>query len=163
MFKVLWFTNTPALAEEKLSNKPVGGGWIKSLDLEMQTKVNLHVAFYHQENILPFKYKNTHYYPIHDKGKTLLRKYIDAKLSKIKLNEDISVYLDLINEIKPDLIHIHGTENPFGYIIEKTKIPVVISIQGNINVYYHKYTSGLGKKHLNTSQSIINKIIGIFF
>ena len=30
--KVLWFTFTPSLSEERNSTKPTGGGWIKSLE-----------------------------------------------------------------------------------------------------------------------------------
>lgn len=158
--KTLWFTNTPALGESFLSGKPViGGGWIKALDGEMQKKVALHIAFYHKENILPFKYGNTHYYPIFKGKQTLFRKYIDKKLSRIVLREDVEKYLDIINEVKPDIIHIHGTENPFGYIIERVEIPVIVSIQGNITVCYHKYLSGLDKKYLHITNRLIFKLL----
>lgn len=30
----------------------------------------------------------------------------------------------------PDLIHVHGTERPYGLLAERTRIPVVVSIQG---------------------------------
>lgn len=158
--KILWFTNTPALGEKYLSGESViGGGWIKSLDGEMQNKVDLHIAFYHNENILPFKYGNTRYYPIFKGRKSLFRKYIDVKFSRIVLKEDIKKYLDIIKEVTPDIIHIHGTENPFGYILEKTDIPVVMSIQGNITVFYHKFLSGLEKKYLNLTDGFIKTML----
>ncbi len=159
--KVLWFANTPALGENYLSGKPViGGGWIKSLDAEMQKKVDLHIAFYHKNDVQPFKYGNTHYYPIFKGRKTIFSKFLDAKLSKIVFREDLEKYLKIINEIKPDIIHIHGTENPFGYILEKTNIPVVISIQGNTTVCYHKFLSGLEKKYLNVTNGFIYNLLG---
>ena len=37
--KVVWFTNTPSLAESYINNKPAGGGWIKSLEKAIQKKV----------------------------------------------------------------------------------------------------------------------------
>lgn len=159
--KVLWFTNTPSLGEQYLSKSSnVGGGWIKSLDKEMQKKVDLHIAFYHKENILPFKYGNTHYYPIYKGKESLFRKYINSKKSRIILREDVKKYLDIINKVQPDIIHIHGTENPFGYIIEKVDILVVISIQGNITVYHHKYLSGLEKEYLNITNGLIYRLFG---
>jgi len=159
--KVLWFTNTPALGENYLShNNVVGGGWIKSLDKEMQKKIDLHIAFYHNKEVLPFKFGNTNYYPIYRGKKTFINKYIDAKLSRIILREDIGKYLDIINEVKPDLIHIHGTENSFGYILEKTNIPVIFSIQGIITVCYHKFLSGLEPKYLNVTKGIWYKLLG---
>lgn len=159
--KILWFTNSPALSEEFLSKTSiVGKGWIKSLDRKMQEKVDLHIAFYYKKKVSSFKYGNTHYYPIYQGKKSLLGKYIDSKLSRIAYRDDVDKYLDIINKVKPDLIHIHGTENPFGYILEKIDIPVVISIQGNITVYYHKYLSGLEKRYLPESEGLFEKLVG---
>jgi glycosyltransferase involved in cell wall biosynthesis len=44
----------------------------------------------------------------------------------------LSLCLDIVNDWKPDLIHIHGTENRFGLLSARglLKCPVVISIQG---------------------------------
>jgi len=42
-----------------------------------------------------------------------------------------------INECKPDLIHIHGTEIPYGLLTKKLTIPVVISLQGFISEWYN--------------------------
>lgn len=41
-----------------------------------------------------------------------------------------------INIINPDLIHVHGTEDVYGLVPIKTKIPVLVSIQGIINEIY---------------------------
>jgi glycosyltransferase involved in cell wall biosynthesis len=35
-----------------------------------------------------------------------------------------------IKDFKPDVIHIHGTENPFGLLAADSSVPVVISLQG---------------------------------
>lgn len=52
--------------------------------------------------------------------------------------------IDLINAWKPDLIHIHGTENRFGLLVARghVKCPAVISIQGLIgpcSEWYHYF------------------------
>lgn len=38
--------------------------------------------------------------------------------------------LRIIDHVQPDLIHIHGTEHPYGMIARSTPIPVVVSLQG---------------------------------
>ncbi len=39
----------------------------------------------------------------------------------------------IIKKIKPDIIHAHGTEGPYGYISTKFNTPTIISIQGIVN------------------------------
>jgi glycosyltransferase involved in cell wall biosynthesis len=158
---VLWFSNTPANSSEYFNQSLKGtGGWLKALDRRLQTDVDLHIAFYHDENIKPFEYGKTKYYPIYKGKDSLIKSYYHGVTGKIIYDEDVSKYLNIINKINPDIIHIHGTENPFGYIIERVNIPVVISIQGNITVYHHKYMSGFGKKYLDTTKNIFHRIVG---
>jgi len=42
----------------------------------------------------------------------------------------IAAALKAVDAFKPDLIHVHGTENPFGLLRRTTDIPMVISLQG---------------------------------
>lgn len=143
--KVLWFSNTPANSEYYLNNKTIGGGWLQSLDTAIQNEIDLHVAFYYPKVSKSFKYGNTTYYPIAHKN----WKFNSIKNSILNLIEnetDTELFLGIINEVKPDIIHIHGTENPFASIITKVNIPVAVSIQGNITVYRHKFFSGIEQK-----------------
>lgn len=156
--KVLWFSNTPCNACDYLHEDVVGGGWLKSLDKALQNSVDLHVAFYYPKKTTPFKYLNTTYHPIGNKNWKLIaltsifkRKFIDKK--------DQSLYLEIINHVKPDIIHIHGTENPFGFITYLTDIPVVTSIQGCITVYHHKFFTGFDKKSLREPRIDFTKSI----
>ena len=48
-------------------------------------------------------------------------------------------YLEVINQLKPDIIQIFGLESPFIRIIDKVKQPLVIHIQGLIAPYIFKY------------------------
>jgi glycosyltransferase involved in cell wall biosynthesis len=153
--KVLWFTNTPANADESLNIMLKGtGGWLKSLDKELQNVVELHIAFFHSDDT-PFKYKKTLYHPIklkisfYDK---LLNHLFNVKKEKNHLEE----FLRIIKIVQPDIIHIHGTELTFGEIISNINIPIVLSIQGNITVYKHMYFSGIDK---NFIKKLINKLI----
>jgi len=146
--KVLWFSNTAANADEYFNNQLKGtGGWLKALDQELQKHVSLHVAFYHKSDS-SFNYQNTRYYPLLIKRRPWKKVLRKLGFSFVVNDEDLQQYLDIIYKVKPDVIHIHGTENPFGCIVPHTKVPVVVSIQGNITVYFHKFLSGFEKKYL---------------
>ena len=147
--KVLWFSNTPANSDEFLGNYLKGtGGWLKSLDSKLQDKLDLYIAFYSNGETDNFRHLKTSYYPIHKASRNFIDKIKDRFITKIIFREDVNKYLQIINDVKPDIIHVHGTELPFGYIQEKTNIPVVISIQGNITVCKHKYFIGIEKSYL---------------
>ncbi len=158
--KVLWFTNTPSLGEEKLSNKPTGGGWIKSLEkgIKENSDIELGVTFYHSEKIKNFSYNHTKYFPIYKKVNNKLKRYINRIFEYYNPYNDVKYYLKVIDEFKPDLIHIHGTEMPFGLILGHTNIPIVISIQGNLNVYSYKYFDGIPKQDALRYSKIIERI-----
>ena len=160
--KILWFTNKFANADEYYGSHLSGtGGWLKALDLAIQNQCELNVAFYHKSQQVPFQYKNTTYYPILQRNRSKLSSYLFNRFSRITDREDIEKYLDIINKVQPDIIHIHGTERPFGRILEKVDIPCVISIQGNITVVSHMFKKGLSAKHLNASNSLFHSLAGI--
>jgi glycosyltransferase involved in cell wall biosynthesis len=148
--KVLWFSNTRANADEYFNKNLKGsGGWLKALDQELQNEVDLHVAFDNGcDNTKVFKYQNTTYYPIQT-HKSKYHKYWSKLNHKVFDNELLDKYLDIINFIKPDIIHIHGTENPYGCIVQHTKVPVVVSIQGILSVILKFFFAGFDKSFLN--------------
>jgi len=141
--KVLWICLTPSLAEEYLNNKPMNGGFIKSLEKLMQDKVDLSVLFYYDKEISPFKYGKTNYFPILKANKSLGYKIKRKLFNHIEPENDLKKFIKIIEEVKPDLIHIHGTEGPFGLVQKFSDIPAVVSIQGNISVYSLKFFSGI--------------------
>ncbi len=147
--KVLWFCNTAANGSLYLQDKTIGsGGWISSLDKALQNEVELHIAFYHPKPQIPFKFLSTTYYPIYNgysnwKINAIVNNFIPKKINA----QDLPIYLNIIEEVQPDLIHIHGSENPFSIILPHTKFPVVISIQGNITICRHKYFSGIDREY----------------
>jgi glycosyltransferase involved in cell wall biosynthesis len=136
--RILWFANTPSLAEEVLSNKPTSGGWIKSLDKFLQDKVELHVAFHYHEKKDSFKHGNTTYHPIHapfSKIDLIRNLYFRTKVFD---TEFINDYKKIIENVNPDILHIHGTENSFGCISSFYKKPLLISVQGIVDLIYQK-------------------------
>ena len=160
--RVLWFSNTAASGEEYLRENAVRGGWLKSLDKALKNKVELHVAFYYPKYANAFKHNDVQYYPICKKmwqfniiKKALLGDRIDQ--------EDADSYMAIIKTVKPDIIHIHGSENPFGCIIGKTNIPVVVSIQGNCTVINHKYFSGIEQRYVSINHKKYFSIFSLVF
>lgn len=160
--KVLWFSNTPANADEFLNSELKGsGGWLKTLDQYLQQHVDLHVVYYGNSDD-NFKFKNTNYYSVKRSVNT-----IDELLNRIfNYNHDkhqFIRYVDIVNTVKPDIIHIHGTENNFAHIISRTNIPVVVSIQGNITFLFHKIFSGFDKRYLHTTNRNILSVKNFLF
>ena len=151
--KVLWFANTPCNADEYFNNELKStGGWLKSLDKEIQNYVDLHIAFYHNKEQQSFKYDKTTYHPIYVQ-RTVIKKIYDRFFNHVIDEEHRELYIDIIEKVKPDIIHIHGTENSFGCVIPFINIPVVVSIQGIITVSLHKYFSGFDKDLLKLTQA----------
>lgn len=154
--RVLWFSNTPASGIEYLKQTLEGtGGWMQSLDLQVQEEVELSIAFLYPYKIQSFKYKKTMYYPINP-GNIILENFKKKWFHQVYDNELLPYYLAVIETVKPDIIHIHGTENSFSCIIDKTNIPIVISIQGNTTVYYHKFNSGLQGHFIKKADNVFN-------
>lgn len=150
MLKVLWFSNTPALGSHFLNeNKRLKstGGWLDALNSAMSKHVKLLIAFHHPYRRNPFEYLDTSYYPIYT-GNFIVNHLRRLFFNNVLDSELLDLYLDIIDDCKPDLIHIQGTENPFLCILGKTNIPIVVSIQGNLTVYSHKFNSGFFGKYL---------------
>jgi glycosyltransferase involved in cell wall biosynthesis len=139
--KVLWFSLSPGLSDGYLNNNYEGIGWIKSLEKNIQNKVDLSIAFYHHKKVAPFKLGATTYYPIEMYKNGNLTKAKRRLFNAIETEKDIQLLLDVISIVKPDLIHIHGTEAAFGLVQKYNNIPTVISIQGTITVYQYKFFS----------------------
>jgi glycosyltransferase involved in cell wall biosynthesis len=145
--KILWFTNTPCSAAEKLFPSLKGGGWLTSLEREISSipGIELHIAFYHSKKIKEFVHNNTHFHPVYRKlTGTKFERFL-TRVFRLENNDksEIGDMIKTIELIQPDLIHIHGTEENFGLIQDLIKIPVVISIQGLLSSIVEKYFTGI--------------------
>jgi glycosyltransferase involved in cell wall biosynthesis len=145
--RVLWFTNNSAVGANQLNTKQVGCTWIVSLEAELTKKpdIQLGIAFTCKESdARNFSVGNTKYFPITIEHLTNKFKKFYSRIShKIESENIVSRYLDTIEQFKPDIIHIFGTENNFGLIISRTTVPCIIHLQGNLTVNDLKWYSGL--------------------
>jgi glycosyltransferase involved in cell wall biosynthesis len=145
--RVLWFTNIPSLYRHDEVGYN-GGGWISSLErlIVNQPDIELGVSFLHSDKIFKQKQHTTTYYPISiygSKFQKVKKNLLNNKLEK----EETDYYLRVIDDFKPDIIHVFGTEQSFGLLSLRTKIPLVIHIQGILNPYLNAFfppgTTGL--------------------
>jgi glycosyltransferase involved in cell wall biosynthesis len=152
--KVLWFSNTPANSSGYLNKKVTLGSWMAALDkrLQLLPEINLNIAFHYNRRKAPFKYLETNYFPIYTSTTSNKRvfKFINDLMLPNRNKQNIKKYLEIIKIVKPDVIHIHGTENSFGQVIKNTDIPIVYSIQGILSVYNLKYYAGIPKSFFNS-------------
>lgn len=159
--KVLWFSNSPALAIEKFETQIKGtGGWLFALNNAIKEKIELSVVFHYPYKTDHFRYQDTDFYAVYT-GNIHLNIIKDIFIHSVPDTEFLGSYLSIIEKVNPDLIHIHGTENSFLSMIPEVKVPVVLSIQGNITVIQHKYLAGFNGKYLleskyNGIKSILN-------
>lgn len=144
--RVLWFALTPGLSAEYLKISSTGGGWIASLQkvVEQVEECQLGFVFYTERASAPFDYGKTRYFPIRPLGSSKGKRLLNRITGRAEQDENLPAFLRAIDEFKPDIIHVHGTEYPFGLILREVKdIPVVVSIQGVLTVYREKYLAGL--------------------
>jgi glycosyltransferase involved in cell wall biosynthesis len=137
--KILWFTNTPSLYKRNTKGYN-GGGWIESLELIVSNEndIELGVSFFHPDDCFKTQQGETTYYPI-PLYNTILKKLKHYIFHNKCDNAEVNYYLKIIDDFKPDVIHVFGSEQSFGLLTLYTKIPVVIHLQGILNPYLNAY------------------------
>ena len=118
-----------------MSDKDPIGGWQDSLERVVKEiqGLELFIAFISNQWAEVKVVNRVTYIPIvlqRSLGDRMFRKYWDVYVDKMLPNAR-----RIVEEYRPDLIHIFGTEWPFGQIATYTNIPVVIHIMGAIVPY----------------------------
>jgi glycosyltransferase involved in cell wall biosynthesis len=160
--KVLWFTNSPSLYAEVHAPNDLGGGWMSSLESVFRmNSIELAIAFHAADNAYDrVLYKGNTYYQLPKyKNDNVIIRTVRKWLSCIE-NEKFAtnLYLQVIEEYKPDIIHVFGTENAYGLVIAHTQVPVIVHIQGLLTVYYHKFFSGFSPAAIRRSAGMADWI-----
>ncbi|HDZ07414.1 hypothetical protein LCGC14_0119100 [marine sediment metagenome] len=142
--KILWFTISSSLFEENKHHYH-GAGWISSLEsiITKRTDVELGIAFYHPEKSEKVLKNKTTYYPIKFERKRInpIKGLISNRKGTVDHLGFEEKYVSVINDFKPDVIHVFGTESSFSIVGELTAIPVVLQTQGLINPIVNSYFS----------------------
>jgi glycosyltransferase involved in cell wall biosynthesis len=144
--RVLWIANSPGLSAGHLKLNVAGSGWIPALQeaLGQFSDCQLGLAFYYDRELAPFELDKTWFFPVKKLGNTKRKRLLNRLRQHTEYEENIPAFLKVIEVFKPDIIHVHGTEAPFGLIVKQVdSIPVVISIQGILTAYEKKYFAGM--------------------
>jgi glycosyltransferase involved in cell wall biosynthesis len=147
--KVLWFTNTPSLYDRGKHHYH-GGGWIESLEdlISKRPEIELAIAFFHPNDNKKVKNDGVCYFPILRKTgkKNPVRSLINNWCGRLEHDDYQKTFSNIIDDFKPDVIQVFGTEGPFALIQEFTKVPVLVHLQGIINPILNSfYPSGFSK------------------
>lgn len=140
--KVLWITHSlfPDICPELGVETPVIGGWLFSGAIAL-LNANSHIKL-----AVATPYKGSEQKTITKNGITYYLFPSDKK--KGKYDSKLEAYWkDIQIKFVPDVIHIHGTEFPFGlaYIKACGSSHVVASIQGLVSVYERYYLGGINE------------------
>ena len=137
--KILWLCNfpTPEIANEIGVESIVNEGWIQGLSGELQSLENSLIY------VFPQSFSN---------------KIIEGRVGQIEYygffqnasyDENKSFFVKLLESIKPDIIHLMGTEYVHSGIMIDAAVQAsvlnrtVVSIQGMTSVYWKHYLAGI--------------------
>lgn len=132
--RILWFEiSIPGKYKE--ASLPTMG-WQDSLEyyLKKNNNIELAVSFEASKDSVYKEVEGVKYYPL---GIELSKvEQLRARSNRwIKANKLTPLAIKVIEDYKPDIIHVFGTEWSFGQVAAFTKIPVVIHMQGCIAPY----------------------------
>lgn len=127
--KVLWF-EVSIPSRYKNEGVPIAG-WQDSLENIVHgcDDIELSIAFLSYNNTKHKEIEGVTYYPMSFKY-SLIEKIKDQFSWGPYIKHIIEEELKVIDYVKPDIIHIFGSEWPYGAIQQYTNIPCVIHIQG---------------------------------
>lgn len=143
--KILWFVNSlfPEAAQDMGVSPSGGGWWLVALanELRVRDDVELVIATFSAKAKREFRFKreDLEYY-------VLPESFLCRNLKKIgmdQLNAVVGASLKIIQDIKPDVIVSHGTENGYGLLAPHVKIPVLVELQGILNGYLPHFWGGI--------------------
>lgn len=126
--KVLWFSITPSL----YFGNSMMGSWVEALEriVRKRSDVQLSIAFQSTRPLPEKSEGNVSYYPMYQKRSRFEERYIDDYTYRFTDRFLMQRGMEIIEKVKPDVIHVFGSEWSFGLLAEKTNIPVVIHVQG---------------------------------
>lgn len=163
IIKVLWVTTSPTGEASRLLNiRDAGssGGWVLAAYDSLKKKSDIEIVFASASKLIR-------------RGQVLVRSEngISAyctHLSKISFgveanNRDVKMWERIINEVKPDLIHVWGTETSVqrDILLANHNIPTVVFIQGLVGIHSHYQDGYFFSKENSSYMSLLARIKSI--
>lgn len=142
--RVLFFAST-SLDPHAPAHGYGGGGWIATLQCELRAK-GIELGYtYLSDRDEWYKHDGYAYYAVKREEKSIKEKffvgfnpkntYFEAKRYDVCLKK----FQKVVEDFRPDIIHVFGSEQCYGLITKYTSVPVVIHLQGILNVYWNAY------------------------
>jgi len=147
--RVLWFMDGQPQAVRRhvgLGDNPGPFSWLELLAAELGSRsaASLTVAAAGPRSFAPFEENGIRYLSILRPGATSRRGRL--AMGWTHRTDDAPVLataLRTVREEAPDVVHVHGTEGPFGLLTRLTgRTPVAVSLQGLLQLYQRVYFSG---------------------
>ena len=133
--RVLWFSHITLNPNKEGKFFYPGGNWITSLKelIDNDPNIQLGITFFGNEENVYEDNTGTKYYQLLKIQNSKFKNYYNNWRRNIGSDIQLKKLTHTIQDFKPDVIHIFGTESIFGKIVNYTSVPVVIHIQGLIN------------------------------
>jgi glycosyltransferase involved in cell wall biosynthesis len=140
--KILWFTNTPSNASKEFGNQTFGGGWISSLELLLNETELFELGicfFYNGSTYKRIVNGSVVYYGVPIKSGNGFSRIISRHFASLKDEDPNHIIEKIIEDFKPDLIHIFGTEGGYSQILIDKSDKAIISLQGLLGPITNSY------------------------
>jgi len=141
--KILLLTETPSKYKPEMHGYN-GRGWIESLQtlLENSSGIDqLGIAFPHPTDRTKIRINGTIYYPIKRVMPGNIFSWIISNWKNvIEHDEEIYQLKAILEDFKPDVVHIFGTESWLCHAVQLTKKPCVVHLQGLLLPCFNAYT-----------------------
>lgn len=105
------------------------------------------------------KVKGIVYYPMMVDNNKIFR-WVNRILGRIPKTETFDAIQWAVEDFCPNVIHVFGTERPYGLLESKKNIPVIIQIQGILNSIFPVYSGSVSIMKLFFAAGIINFLKG---
>lgn len=140
--KILWLTNIPLPEACQLMNETPSpfGGWLINASKNLSTQENIELS-------IAFPKVNSNVVQQLNGKKINFFTFPAVQVKDMKSIHQSNIFKSILAEVKPDIVHIFGTEFPHSLamvnICKKQGIKTVINIQGLVSVIAKHYTVNL--------------------
>lgn len=146
--RVLWFTNSPC--GYTVNGGQGGGGWMIALQNEIakNSNINLGVSFCMEGQPEKVVQDGVTYYPVPQHTKHVKDKiidvlcYNDVKRDEILWQHYINHFKKVIEDFKPDVVEVFGSELYTGLgdvAAKELNVPCVLHLQGILSLYIYTF------------------------
>jgi len=139
--RILWFSNTSSNFD--IENQiGFSGGWISELERNIVGVVEIEelaVSFFYSCNKKVKRDKITYYAIRRRERSNLFVKFIFNWIHFIGNKKDLKRCIKVVDDFKPDIIHVFGTESVFGMIAKFYPDRTIIHLQGLVNPILNAY------------------------